>query len=134
MPRPTKRTTKVVEEILERLSNGEPLAEICRSSEKFPHPSTWADWCNADETLRIAHGRAREIGFDVIASGIMQIIDDLKEDPASRRVRAEYRLKLLAKWDPKRYGELIKHGNADGSNFDLADAVDAARRRAAGVA
>jgi hypothetical protein len=29
---------------------------------------------------------------------------------------------------------LIKHGNADGSNFDLADAVDAARRRAAGGA
>lgn len=131
MPFPSKRTPEVIDEVLERLSLGEPLAEICRSDAKFPHPSTWADWCLADEALNIAHMRARDVGFDVIAAGIIKIIDDVEEDPASRRVRAEYRLKLLAKWDPKRYGELVKLGNADGSNLGLDVAVDAARQRAA---
>lgn len=38
----------------------------------------------------------------------MEIVDILEEDPASRRVRAETRLKLLAKWDPKRYGDKLE--------------------------
>lgn len=49
--------------------------------------------------------RARELGFDAIAVDGLNIVDNLDEDPASRRVRSDYRLKLLAKWDPKRYGD-----------------------------
>lgn len=98
----------------------------------------------SDDELAAEIARAREEGFDAIAVEALAIIDEeperiatehgLKRDPAAvnwQKARFEARLKLLAKWDPKRYGELIKHGNADGSNFDMADAVDAARRRAA---
>ena len=38
----------------------------------------------------------------------LEIADDREEDPASRRVRIETRLKLLAKWDPKRYGDRLQ--------------------------
>ena len=144
MPRQTKRTDAIVSDILQRLSAGEPLAKICRDP-IMPHPSTWADWCNTDETLSIAHGRARDDGFDAISADILDIIDAEPEmaisaDGSSRRdsayvawqkARVETRLKLLAKWDPKRYGELLKHGNADGSNIDLASGIEAARQRAA---
>lgn len=147
LPALKKRTLVIEAEILERLSNGEPLAVICRSDPKFPHPTTWNDWCASDEKLNIAHGRAREAGFDAIACDALEIIDAPPErvistngeeqsesriDSASvqwAKNRVETRLKLLAKWDPKRYGELIKHGNADGSNIDLSDRLTSARER-----
>jgi hypothetical protein len=50
------------------------------------------------------------------------------------RLRVETRLKLLAKWDPKRYGEatLLKHADADGNSLDLAGQMAAARARTGG--
>jgi hypothetical protein len=44
-------------------------------------------------------------GGHEIADECIEIADDKAEDPASRRVRVETRLKLLAKWNPKMYGE-----------------------------
>ena len=124
MPRPTKRTPEVVEEILQRLADGEPLAVICRSDDKFPHPSAWLDWIRADESLAIAYAHARDVGADAIATQALEIIDaepervvDVDADgrTSSKRIdsaadawaknRAEMRLKLLAKWNPKKYGD-----------------------------
>ena len=62
---------------------------------------------------------AREAGFDEIAEDILAIADDGSRDyvPGERgvvvdhdhiqrsKLRAEMRLKLLAKWDPRRYGD-----------------------------
>ena len=121
MPYPSKRTKEIEEEILSRLREGEPLAQICRD-EHMPHVTTWYDWCAADEALRIAHGRAREAGEDRIAADAMSILDETPEryatevgervDPAYvqwQKNRAEMRLKLLAKWNPKRWGEKVEH-------------------------
>ena len=124
MPRPTKRTPEVVEEILQRLADGEPLAVICRSDDKFPHPSAWLDWIRADESLAIAYAHARDVGADAIATQALEIIDaepervvdvDAEGKTSSKRIdsaavawaknRAEMRLKLLAKWNPKKYGD-----------------------------
>ena len=129
MPFPSKRTKEVEKEILERLSQGEPLAEICRSDPKFPHPTTWNDWCAADEALGIAHGRARDAGYDAIAAETLAIADDARNDWMERhgkdgetqsafnaehvqrsKLRIETRLKLLAKWDPRRYGDKLAVG------------------------
>jgi hypothetical protein len=113
---PTKRHDDVEDEILKRLSEGEPLATICASDPKrFPTPMTWGEWVKSDQTLAIAYARAREVGFDAIAARGLEIVDNVNEDPASRRVRADYRLKLLAKWDPKRYGDKIDLTSSDGS-------------------
>ena len=58
MPMPTKRFDDVEQEILRRISEGEPLAVICRSDPKrMPTPMTWGNWCNADENLAIAYAR-----------------------------------------------------------------------------
>lgn len=97
----------MVDDIIDRLAKGEPLAAICRTP-GYPHPSTFRDWCNGDEALSRRFARAREDGFDAIAESTLDIVDNVDEDPASRRVRAETRLKLLAKWDPKRYGEKVE--------------------------
>jgi hypothetical protein len=110
----TKKTPEVIEEVLRRLSDGEPLAAICRSDEKFPHPVVWGRWVNEDPELQIAYARARDVGADAIATQALDLID---EEPARiegridpghvqwRRAQVETRLKLLAKWNPKLYGD-----------------------------
>lgn len=126
MPMPTKRTPKVVEDILARLSTGETLNAICRSDDKFPHPETWRDWCDDDETLALAYARARDLGEEAIAAECLAIADTPEEGQivtskvdkdgnpydevrvedmlGHRKLRIETRLKLLAIWNPKKYG------------------------------
>ncbi|PTR05674.1 MULTISPECIES: hypothetical protein [unclassified Novosphingobium] len=146
-----RRRAAALKKVLDGLSKGIPLAVICRE-EGMPCDDTVRAWADADQEIARAIARARELGFDAIAMDALAIIDEepehvittIGEDRTERRIdsasvkraknRFEARLKLLAKWDPKRYGELIKHGNADGSNFDLASEVEAARRRVSGGA
>lgn len=127
VPRESLRTPELVDEILRRMSAGEPLANICRD-DHMPHMSTWRVWCRNDPELDIAHSRARDDGFDVIAADVMNIVDETPEyavtEGGSRvdtgyvqwaKNRAEMRLKLLAKWDFKRYGDKVDHQSTDGS-------------------
>jgi hypothetical protein len=122
MPRITKRTPEVVETILSRLSNGELLTVICRESEDLPHPATWRNWCDADETLALAYARARDLGEEVIAAQCIAIAEDGQNDYMEKltregsyvaldsehvqrsKLRIETRLKLLAIWNPRKYG------------------------------
>ena len=119
--RPTLYTSDLVDRICERLSVGEPLAQICRDK-GMPGLSTVYDWQSADKDISGRFARAREAGFDQIAQDALDIADDGSRDykPSEdgrelpdhdhiqrSKLRVETRLKLLAKWDPKRYGERI---------------------------
>lgn len=117
----------LADEIVERLSNGEPLRAICRD-EHMPSWRTVYDWLSAypDFSTRIA--RARELGADAIAESCLDIADDATNDWMEKhdregnavgwqingdhvqrsKLRIETRLKLLAKWQPKKYGESQK--------------------------
>jgi hypothetical protein len=117
-------TEELAEQILDRLSDGEPLAQICRD-EGMPGLRTVYDWRDADEAFAARFARAREAGFDMIAMDVLHIADDNSKDTrfvggtgdeegreapdhdwiSRSKLRAEMRLKLLAKWDPKRYGD-----------------------------
>jgi len=147
MGKPTKRTDAVIETIIEGLANGIPLTVICAPTE-MPAWRTVYDWMEQDPELSAAIACARDAGWDRIATDALRIADTpiegvrekigkdgleiTKEDMLGhRRLQVETRLKLLAKWDPKRYGELIKHGNADGSNIDLAAALHAGNAKVA---
>ncbi|MBD3684118.1 hypothetical protein H3005_19885 [Stenotrophomonas sp. Br8] len=148
MARPTKKSDKLLKEITERLSQGEPLAQICRD-EGMPAARTVREWQQNDEQVSAAIARAREEGFDSIAAECLDIADDGRNDWMNRaadagdeqalqfngehvqrsKLRVDTRLKLLAKWDPKRYGErlAVDHGVQD----NLAERLRAARERAA---
>lgn len=111
---PSKFTNELATEICARLSMGEPLAAICRD-EHMPTDRTVRTWQNEREEFASAIARAREDGFDQIAAGCLDIADsDPERTPSGTvdagavqhaKLRIETRLKLLAKWDPKRYGE-----------------------------
>jgi hypothetical protein len=97
------RNKKLADLIIEQLTSGKPLRQICR--EQGIGKSAVYDWLDDDEELLGRFARARERGGHEIADECIEIADDKAEDPASRRVRVETRLKLLAKWNPKMYGE-----------------------------
>ena len=126
--RPTKYTPEIAKKICEHLSDGIPLRQICRENEGFPAWRTVYDWMWRDEELSTAIARARDIGYDALAEECLYISDNIhigqrkvfssgaKEGEDSltvteedmlghRKLQIETRLKLLAKFNPKKYGD-----------------------------
>lgn len=124
--RPSTFTQALADEICARLAKGEPLASICRD-EAMPAVRTVSGWKEAHPAFSADFARARDDGFDELASGTLTIADEVKAEPAEvakAKLRIETRLKLLAKWDPKRYGERVAldHGGAIGITISPDDA------------
>jgi hypothetical protein len=119
MAQPSKYTPELFAEICERLSKGEPLAQICRD-EHMPSDRTVGNWRDSDPALASAIARAREAGFDAIALEALRIADDKEGEHQRDRLRVDTRLKLLAKWDPKRYGDKLQvGGDPDGTPMQM---------------
>lgn len=131
--RPTKYTPEIAKQMCEMLADGVPLREICRQ-EGFPNWRTVYDWMAKDDSLGSAGtglsahiARAREVGQDAMAE---RAYLDMYQEPERIltegggkidpgyvqlvKARAEITLKLLAKWNPKRYGDRVQlAGDAD---------------------
>lgn len=124
--RPSTFTQEVADEIITRLSKGEPLEQICRD-EHMPASRTVSDWKKAHATFSADFVRAREEGFDAIAASCLEIADyglndtyvdddgNVRTDTdviQRSKLRIETRLKLLSKWHPKKYGDRVdlNHG------------------------
>lgn len=125
--RPSKYTPEIAQQMCEMLADGIPLREICRQ-EGFPEWRTVYDWMYRDDALgeggtglSAAIARAREVGQEAIAE---QIWLDMQQEPERilsegggrvdsgyvqlMKARADIGLKLLAKWNPKRYGDRVQ--------------------------
>lgn len=110
-----------VNEILAWIEQGKPLREFCRI-EGNPAFRTVYDWLEKDSDFSARFARARESGEDVIAQECLEIADDGSNDWMETKfgpqvnsehiqrskLRIETRLKLLAKWNPKKYGDKIQ--------------------------
>lgn len=120
--RPSLYTDALAAEIVERLSKGEPLAVICRD-DHMPCDDTVREWAKGDDAFSRGIARARESGFDAIAWRARQTLRGKTEDDGGEstgdvqrdKAIADFDLKLLSKWDPKRYGERLDHTSSDGS-------------------
>jgi hypothetical protein len=134
--RPSKYTPELVAEICHRISTGEPLRQICRDVH-MPHWTQVYEWLSRDEGLSLQVARAREAGYDAMAEEALEIADTPRlgvkrvlnsgagEDEDSvtvteedmlghRKLQIETRLKLLACWNPKKYGNKVQHaGDAE---------------------
>ena len=129
--RPSKYSSAIAQEICEGLAEGVPLREICRR-DHMPEWRTVYDWMGRDETLSTAIARARDVGYDKMAEECLQIADTpvegskvvetedgkviyTREDMLGhRKLQIETRLKLLAKFNPKKYGDrAILAGDAE---------------------
>jgi len=128
MPFPAKKNPKLTEEVLRRIAGGETLAALGR--ELGFHPTAWGDWLAADEALAVAYQRARDIGADALAEEALALIDqeparvEGRVDPGHvqwRRAQVDTRLKLLACWNPKKYGQKqsVDLGNKPGETLKV---------------
>lgn len=116
--------------IIDWISEGKTLRDYCRQ-EGSPSFYVVYNWLNADDNFAQRFARAREIGHDVIAEEALAIADDASNDWMEQldsddqpvgwklngdhvqrsKLRIETRLKLLAKWNPKRYGDKLELGS-----------------------
>lgn len=122
--------SEIKENILDWISEGKPLREFCRQP-GMPCKTLVYDWMNADPEFDGRIARARNDGYDELAEECLEIADNATNDWETRhnkdgseyqafnpevvmrsKLRIETRLKLLAKWDPKKYGDkLAVEGN-----------------------
>ena len=151
--RPSKYTPEIAQEMCNRLAEGEPLRQICRT-EGFPAWQTVYDWMYRDDALGEkgvglsgAIARARELGYDAMAEECLIIADNhqlgmkeittvdakgnesvsySREDMLGhRKLQIETRLKLLAKFNPKKYGERIALAGDPSSPIKIEAQVEA---------
>lgn len=126
-----EQTVEIKDEICRRISDGETLRSICREEDK----PTWVTiyrWLDLDPEFKLRFAHARDLGFDAIAEEALEIADtvcegvkteygpmgkkEVHEDMLGhRKLQIETRLKLLAKWSPKKYGERVDVTSSDGS-------------------
>lgn len=138
---PSQYTEAISVEICERISEGEPLRQICRD-DHMPAWNTVYKWLNLNADFRKRFAHARDIGFDAIAEDTLDLIDEEpartdtqfgdKVDPGHvqwQKNRVEQRMKLLAKWSPKKYGEhqMVELTGKDGGPVDMTDSARATR-------
>ena len=135
--RPSKYTPELAAEIFERIGRGEPLLQIC-NDERMPERRTVYDWLARDDSLSAQFARAREEGCDAMAEESLAIMDNQplavfdeagnkRYDPGSiawNKNRAEHRLKLLACWNPKKYGTKVALGGDPGNPIQVEAQVE----------
>lgn len=128
MGRPSLYSPELLDEITARLSSGEPLAQICREP-GMPAARTVRSWIATKDNVSAAIAQAREDGEDWLAAecliiadtpmpgviekeelvaGVLAVTERRTEDMLQhRKLQIDTRLKLLAKWNPKKWGENV---------------------------
>jgi len=132
--RSTLRSPAVEKRLLDGLCDGVPLRELCRQ-EGMPNWRTVYLWTETDADLAAQVARARDTGTDAIAEQALELVDmeparvDGRIDPGFvqwKRAQVDTRLKLLACWNPKKYGQkqTLDVGNKEGETLKVDGNVD----------
>ena len=118
---------QIKDEIVTWIAQGKTLREFCRQ-DGMPSFVAVYDWLRDDKNFDLRFMRARDAGHDVIAEECAALADmeplavfdeagNKRYDPGSiawRKMQIETRVKLLAKWNPRKYGDkTILAGDAD---------------------
>jgi hypothetical protein len=137
----SKYTEELADRICDLVSNGVNLRKVCRM-DGMPAWRTIYDWVVAKPEFAARLARAREMGFDALAEealeisntpmmGQKQVMGDkstfttVEDMLGHRKLQIETRLKLLAVWDPKRYGNKVQLGGDGGSPIKIEAQVEA---------
>lgn len=136
-------TAAVAQAICEQLATGQNMVSIC-SADDMPCDRTVRTWVEKYPEFAAAIADARVRGFDAIAAECKAIadtpVDGIETTTRAdgsvevkrcdmlghRKLQIETRLKLLAKWDPKRYGERLdlNHSGSIGISERMARAEE----------
>lgn len=124
----------IMEEFIEWISDGKTMRNYCAQKGK-PCWNVIYKWLDRDESFRERYQRAREKGIDAIAEDTIRMADEEPRmvfsengeriDPAYvqwQKLRIETRHKLLAKWNPRKYGDKV--GVEHSGNVGLSINID----------
>jgi hypothetical protein len=129
------------EELLTRLTSGDPLASICRA-DYMPHISTVYEELQRSPPFADAYARARESMADTLLDECVDVADTLAatgDDDALNsfelqraKLRIDTRLRVIGKISPKRYGDMLRTEvtGANGGPIALASVTIDARQLA----
>jgi hypothetical protein len=118
MARPSLYTPELIEAICADLEQGIPLTHIC-AGDDMPAPRTVRAWEAEMPEVAAAIARARELGEVALAEQCLTIADDEHHDwvmtkkgevtnevaIGRAKLQIDTRLKLLAKFNPKKWGD-----------------------------
>lgn len=110
------------DEICAWIADGKTLRAYSRQEGKPSHTLIY-EWIDADKEFGLRFARARDAGHDSIAEECLEISDDGSNDTYEtedgERVNSDHiqrsklrvwtRLQLLAKWNPKKYGDKVQN-------------------------
>lgn len=100
---------EVADRLLALLATGMTIRQA-HTHEGMPCVITLHNWRKEDPAFAARYYEAVNAGFDTIAEQCLEIADRPAKDMAdvqNRKLQIETRLKLLAKWCPRKYGERI---------------------------
>lgn len=126
-------------EVCAWIAEGKTLRDFCRQPGK-PCRATIDAWRQQDDEFASRVARARDIGYDMIAEECAAIADTQEfgetitdgddgrkvvtgDMLGHRKLRVETRLKLLACWDPRRYGQKAQVEHAGGISVQVVTGV-----------
>jgi hypothetical protein len=117
--RPVTHTAEVLNELLERISEGRPLRSVCEDEDMPSWRTVWR-WLQADEDFRTRYARAREAQAHAIAEQAV-IEAAAASDPQLGRLAFDARKWFASKVAPKVYGDKqqLEHSGPDGGPIRL---------------
>ena len=95
----------------------------------MPGLSTLCRWLVENPEFRELTRAAKESGTDVLADECLHIADDPKIRPSDKKIRIDTRLRLIGKWNAKRYGDRIAHEVVPENKFIPLDELEEKIRR-----
>lgn len=130
MPAQSEYTDALGDEICEEVAFTEKgLEKLCEQFDHWPSARTIHRWIESNEAFRQKYARARERQADYLAQQIIEIADDGRRDYtvdedgheavdhdhiARSRLRVDARKWAASKLAPKKYGDKLGIGGADG--------------------
>jgi hypothetical protein len=147
----TKRSPEIIEEILERVANGELILQMWHAEpERMPSPEVFGQWRRADKAMDAAYIQAQFIASEVIVQQAVDIVDaepkrvlvrdsegnytvpGSKYDMASvawAKNRAEMRMRYAPFYNP-RFNPKLEVGGIPGQPLEIEGTADLAVRLA----
>ena len=119
---PTIYSQELVDEICTRMANGETLRSICLRDD-MPSLDTIWKWEQKYPEFAEQSARARERGTHTLADQCIEIADDPMLDPQDKRIRIDTRIRLIGKWNQKKYGDKIEVEANGNQNMTLSFSV-----------
>lgn len=108
--RPSSYNEEIASEIVERLSNGEPMKTICKD-DHMPSYITVLRWQRAHVEFGNLTARAKADGTHALADQCIEIADDPMIDPQNKRIMVDTRIRLIGKWNSRAYGDKVEVEN-----------------------